>query len=149
MDVLEREMKICFLDEATQHLDDCESCFLNLGKDKENPEVIEKIFRLVHNLKGTARAVGFANIAEFTHELESLLIKIKKKEFNINDKTVSLLLECNDHLRLIIGILRKDLDSKIDNADILEKIKGHVTANPESNEEAPKASPRQRHDKRK
>jgi two-component system chemotaxis sensor kinase CheA len=125
MDDFERELKTISLDEASKHLEECEKCFLDLENSSDNPEVLETIFRLAHNLKGTAASVGFAHVAEFAHEFEALLLKIKAKEIAINDESVSLLLECNDHLRLVIGVLRNDLEAKIDQTEILEKIKRH------------------------
>lgn len=128
MDDLGDELKTCFLDEASQHLDDCEKCFLDLERDKNNPDAIMKIFRLVHNLKGTARSVGFAHITDFTHELESLLIKFKNKVIEIDDASVSLLLECNDHMRMMIAALRQDFNAAVENPELFDKLKKHVAS---------------------
>ncbi len=139
MSDFENELKICFLDEATQHLDDCEKCFLELEQGLNNPETILKIFRLAHNLKGASQTAGFANIGEFTHELENLLIKIKNNQIVITQETVTLLLECNDHLRFMVGILRKDLNAQIDHTELLEKVRaGGVTKSPPTSPPLPK-----------
>ncbi|MBI4404497.1 MAG: chemotaxis protein CheA [Deltaproteobacteria bacterium] len=122
MDDFEKELRAGFLDEAAGLLADAEQCFLNLETAKEDPQILEKIFRLAHNLKGSARAVGFNQMAEFTHELESLILKIKKREMEITDAAINLLLRCNDHLGATIQALKKDMDAQVDSSSLLSDI---------------------------
>ncbi|OFZ55310.1 MAG: hypothetical protein A2428_04150 [Bdellovibrionales bacterium RIFOXYC1_FULL_54_43] len=127
MDDFERELKVGYLDEAMQLLTDAEQCFLNLETAEDDPTIIERLFRLAHNLKGSARAVGFGDIAEFTHQLESLLLKIKKKEMKIHASTVTLLLKCNDHLRMMVDSLKLDLNARIDSHELLAEIEQQLS----------------------
>ena len=78
MEDFEKELKLDFLEEATQLLENTEQAFLQLEDDLHNKELIDEIFRFAHNLKGTSRAVGFGVVAEFTHEVENLILKIKQ-----------------------------------------------------------------------
>jgi len=129
MDDFEKEVKLDFLAEALQLLDDSEQAFLALEGDKNNAELMNQIFRLAHNLKGTSRAVGFGDVAEFTHEFENLILKIKEGHVELTDGVVSLLLECNDHVSVMIRMLNMDLDSKFDSKAIIEKIQGALSGN--------------------
>jgi two-component system chemotaxis sensor kinase CheA len=122
MDEFEKEVKLDFLTEALQLLDDSEKAFLALESDKNNADLMNQIFRLAHNLKGTSRAVGFGDVAEFTHEFENLILKLKEGQLEITDSIVSLLLECNDHVSVMIKMLNMDLDSRFDSKEIIEKI---------------------------
>jgi len=122
MDDLELELKEDFLQEATQLLEDSEQAFLALEGENENSELVNQIFRLAHNLKGTSRAVGFGGVAEFTHEFENLILKIKDGTLKIDEEVVSLLLEGNDHLVIMIKMLKMDMNSEIDSTDLIEKI---------------------------
>ena len=122
MDEFEKEVKTDFLFEATQLLNDAEQAFLALEGNKNDPELMNEIFRLAHNLKGTSRAVGFGDVAEFTHEWENLILKIKEGKIEITDSIVSLLLECNDHVSVMIKMLTMDMDSKFDSKEIIAKI---------------------------
>ena len=122
MDDFEKEVKLDFLTEALQLLDDSEQAFLALESDKHNAELMNQIFRLAHNLKGTSRAVGFGDVAEFTHEFENLILQLKEGKLEITDAIVSLLLECNDHVSVMIKMLNMDLNSRFDSKEIIEKI---------------------------
>ncbi|MEA9357792.1 chemotaxis protein CheA [Bacteriovorax sp. PP10] len=122
MDDFEKEVKLDFLTEALQLLDDSEQAFLALESDKHNADLMNQIFRLAHNLKGTSRAVGFGDVAEFTHEFENLILQLKEGKLEITDAIVSLLLECNDHVSVMIKMLNMDLNSRFDSKEIIEKI---------------------------
>lgn len=123
MDDLDKEMKMSFIDEARQLLEAAEQQFLDLeSAGGRSPEVIESIFRLAHNMKGTSRAVGFGEVAEFTHQLENLLLKLKEGKMLVDDETVSLLLECNDHLKVMVDGLSIDLGASFDSREITAKI---------------------------
>lgn len=132
MNEFEKEVKLDFLAEAIQLLNDAEQAFLALESDQTNANLMNEIFRLAHNLKGTSRAVGFGDVAEFTHEMENLILKVKEGQVQITDEIVSLLLECNDHVSVMIRTLNLDLDSRFSSVDIIAKIqlalKGELTS---------------------
>jgi two-component system chemotaxis sensor kinase CheA len=123
MDELDKEMKMSFIDEARQLLEAAEQCFLDLESKQGDSGVIEQLFRLAHNMKGTSRAVGFGEVAEFTHELENLLLKLKEGILQVDGETVSLLLECNDHIKNMVESLSLDMEARFDSADLVTKIK--------------------------
>jgi two-component system chemotaxis sensor kinase CheA len=127
MNEFEKEVKMDFLVEATQLLDDAEQAFLALETDKHNSGLMNEIFRLAHNLKGTSRAVGFGEVAEFTHEWENLILKLKEGQVEVTDDIVSLLLECNDHVSVMIKMLNMDMDSHFDSTEIIAKIRSALS----------------------
>jgi len=122
MEDFEKELKEDFLEESMQLLEDSEQAFLALENDKDSTDLLDQIFRLAHNLKGTSRAVGFGEVAEFTHEMENLILKLKTGEIDVSDYVVTILLECNDHISHMISTLRDDLDATFDSAEIIAKI---------------------------
>jgi two-component system, chemotaxis family, sensor kinase CheA len=127
MDEFELELKAAFLDEAAQLLADTEQCFLSLEASPEDSGIIDKIFRLAHNLKGSSKAVGFDQMGAFAHEFESLLLKIKNGEIKANLGVVSLLLLCNDHIREMVDGLKADLTAVFDSQALLGQIHNAMT----------------------
>lgn len=126
MDDFEVELKKDFLEESLSMIDNCETSFLALDKNPGDSGLIDQIFRLAHSLKGTSRAVGFAQIAELTHIAENLLLKIKNKEIELNPHIVSTLLEFNDRVKLMVETLRADLGAEFQNHDLIGKIEDHI-----------------------
>lgn len=126
MDDFEKELKVGFLEEASQLLSDTEQCFLVLESDPTNADTINKIFRLAHSVKGSAKAVGFDDLGAFTHQFESLLLKIKNGELFVTTQIVSLLLRCNDHTSLMIESLKADMDAKVDSTELMNELGAHI-----------------------
>jgi len=126
MDNFELELKQGFLEEASQLLEDTEQYFLALESRHEDTSVIESIFRLAHNLKGSSRAVGFGEMADFSHTFESFLLKIKNAEYQVTTDVVNLLLRCNDHLKYTVGELKKSFDARIDSSELLKELEDRI-----------------------
>jgi two-component system chemotaxis sensor kinase CheA len=59
-----------FREEAFELLGELESSLLELEEDPGNAEVINRVFRAMHTIKGSGAMFGFEDIASFTHEVE-------------------------------------------------------------------------------
>ena len=142
MDDFEKELKVGFLDEAAQLLADAEQCFLQLESEKQDGEILDKIFRLAHNLKGSAKAVGFESMGAFAHVFESFLLKMKTGEIPKISVVINLMLRCNDHLNEMVTTLKADMEAMVDSSELtaelelglagnLEKISSKIHIEPE------------------
>jgi len=142
MDEFEQELKLGFLEEAADLLREAEQAFLQLESNRDNPDLINQIFRLAHNLKGTSRAVGFGEVAEFTHSWENLILKLKEGEMVANDAIVSLLLECSDHVNAMFAALGENLEATFDSQALIAKLEAAVKGelHSELSESAPESA---------
>ncbi len=62
-----------FFEEAGENLDLMEQMLLNLNLETADDEELNGIFRCAHSVKGGAATFGFSDVAELTHQMESLL----------------------------------------------------------------------------
>jgi len=122
MDAFEIELKTFFLQEAQQLVAEAEQYLLQLENNSHDESVIDAIFRIAHNIKGSSRGVGLTAIGDFTHVLESALLKVKQKEIPINAATVGLLLECNDFLKTSVETLIANHSDERTNPDLLSRL---------------------------
>jgi two-component system, chemotaxis family, sensor kinase CheA len=122
MDDFERELKVGFLEEAEQAVADVEQCFLILEENPNDKPTLDKIFRLAHNLKGSAKAVGFDEMGAFTHELESYMLTLKTGVQEVRPATVNLLLRCNDQIQLMVQSLKADLTASVDSSELIAEL---------------------------
>jgi two-component system chemotaxis sensor kinase CheA len=122
MDDFERQLILDFFIEATQLIDATEQALLSLERDKNNIDIINEIFRFSHTLKGSSRAVGFGQVAEFTHEVENVNMQLQKKNLQVTSAIVTLLLECNDHVRFMIQGLKNDQTATFESKNLLAKL---------------------------
>lgn len=122
MEDFERDMKLTFIEEATQLLAEVEECFLKLEDNPGDTSTLEIIFRLAHNLKGSAKAVGFDSVNTFCHEFENFLLVLKRGEIPLTNTVIGVLLTSTDHVRFMIDALKANLDATFDSTEALERI---------------------------
>ncbi|MFO1321767.1 MAG: chemotaxis protein CheW [Burkholderiales bacterium] len=91
-----------FFDEAKEHLATIEEVLLKLNVDAPDLEDLNAIFRAAHSIKGGAGTFGFADMAEFTHVMETLLDRLRKQELGVTVPMVDALLEANDVIRAML-----------------------------------------------
>lgn len=122
MDDFDLEIKKEFINEALINLEEAEGSFMELESSPDPKPLLDKIFRLAHNLKGGSRAVGFGQVAEFTHQLENLVLKIQKNEVALSPEVVTTLLRSNDRLIEMLSELKSNLAAEFKNEDLLSEI---------------------------
>ncbi len=102
------ELKKDFFDEAKTLIDILESNILILEKDFDNQEAINEIFRSAHTLKGGSATLDLDRIANFTHEMESLLDEIRSGNIRLNSDIVDTLLKSIDIVKNLIDASLND-----------------------------------------
>lgn len=108
-----------FIDESLEHLSDIESELLSIeqGGADIDENLVNKVYRAAHSIKGGAGFMGLANIKNLTHEMENVLGKIRSREIIPQSALISVLLSASDTLRNLIN----DIDSS-DDADISKHV---------------------------
>lgn len=101
----DEEVYQLFLEEAREHLEDIESDLLHLEEQKDaiDPDLINKVFRDIHTVKGGASFFGLDKIQGLAHIMENLLGKIREGETSITNELISLLLDGADLLRQLVN----------------------------------------------
>lgn len=97
-----------FIDESNDSLQGIEAAFIDLENDPGNMEIINKIFRPVHSLKGNSGFFGLTNINKFSHRLENLLDNIRKGEVIVDSEVVDVLLNGVDYLQKMLNRAYED-----------------------------------------
>ena len=92
-----------FFEEAGENLDQMEQMLLDLDVSAANDEELNGIFRCAHSIKGGAATFGFSDVAELTHQMESLLDRLRRHELQIIPQMVDVLLESADASRSLLA----------------------------------------------
>lgn len=92
-----------FFEEAGENLDQMEQTLLNVNVEAADDEELNAIFRCAHSIKGGAATFGFSDVAELTHQMESLLDKLRRHELQPTAPMVDVLLESADALRGLLA----------------------------------------------
>lgn len=92
-----------FFEEAGENLDLMEQMLLSLNLETADDEELNGIFRCAHSVKGGAATFGFSDVAELTHQMESLLDRLRRHELQPNAAMVDVLLESADASRGLLA----------------------------------------------
>lgn len=90
--------------ESREHLVNIEPDLLALERDqkKVSEEVINRIFRAVHSIKGGFGFFGKTNITKLSHSMETVLTRLRKKELLPTTKLIDVLLQGVDKVRALL-----------------------------------------------
>ncbi len=124
-----------FFEEAAENLDQMEQMLLDLDLQQANDEELNGIFRCAHSIKGGAATFGFADVAELTHQMESLLDRLRRHELQPIPQMVDVLLESADASRSLLARHQSGAqDESPSTADLVRRISelaaGQVPAEP-------------------
>lgn len=92
-----------FFEEAGENLDQMEQMLLDLDLSNADDEELNGIFRCAHSIKGGSATFGFSDVAELTHQMESLLDRLRRHELQPVPQMVDVLLESADASRSLLA----------------------------------------------
>jgi len=91
-----------FLEEAQELLQEIEESLLLLEDDPVDQNVIQRLFRSAHTLKGGAAMVGLSDLANQAHEFEAILSQLRSGTLTSTPEIVSALLKGKDNLSALL-----------------------------------------------
>ncbi|MGA0401162.1 MAG: Hpt domain-containing protein [bacterium] len=94
-----------FIDEAQELLQEIEDSLLLLEEEPSSYEVIQRLFRSAHTLKGGAAMVGLIDLANAAHEFEAILSKLRSGTLKSSPQVISVLLKGRDNLLTLLNPL--------------------------------------------
>jgi two-component system chemotaxis sensor kinase CheA len=116
-----------FFEEAGENLDLMEQMLLNLNLQTADDEELNGVFRCAHSVKGGAATFGFSDVAELTHQMESLLDRLRRHELQPTSVMVDVLLESADASRSLLARHQAGGEgTALPTADLVKRIRAIV-----------------------
>jgi two-component system chemotaxis sensor kinase CheA len=112
-----------FFEEAGENLDRMEQQLLAIDIEAADDEELNSIFRCAHSVKGGAATFGFADVAELTHQMETLLDRLRRHELTPTAPMVDVLLQAGDALRSQLARHQGAGGEPVDTAELLSAIR--------------------------
>ena len=91
--------KQVYREEAYELLSDLEEALLELEQRPEDKEIVGRVFRNMHTIKGSGAMFGFDRIAAFTHTIETVYDLIREGKLKVTGRLISLTLAACDRIR--------------------------------------------------
>ena len=128
-----------FLVESREGLDQLDQDLVALEETPDDREVLARIFRCFHTIKGTSGFLGFGRLEQLTHAGESLLSKMRDGELVANANITSALLDTVDAVRKMLVIVESTAnDGNVDYSALTENLRALARGDvPIAGDEAP------------
>ncbi|MGC8494787.1 MAG: chemotaxis protein CheW [Syntrophobacteraceae bacterium] len=88
--------------EAFELLADLETSLLALEETPEETELIGRVFRALHTIKGSGAMAGFDDIAAFTHDIETVFDLVRNGKLTVTKTLIDLVLRAGDQIRAML-----------------------------------------------
>jgi two-component system chemotaxis sensor kinase CheA len=111
-----------FLQEANEQLQALDEDIVRLEREKENPDLLQEIFRIAHTLKGSSAMFGYRLMTDLAHAMESLLDKVRKKTVLVTTQVADALLHSLDLLQILKNDLANSTDSHVNIAPVVAEL---------------------------
>ena len=91
-----------FLVESFENLSSINEDLTHLEKDPKNYDLLNKIYRTVHTMKGSASFLGYKKLQDLTHSAENLLDELREQNVQLTPKIVDTILKSFDLCNCIL-----------------------------------------------
>ncbi len=112
--------------ETAEQIQQLDEGLLSIEKEGYTPELIQRIFRAAHTLKGSAGAIGHHRMANLTHSMETVLALLRENRLDVSTPLVDLLLEAVDALRLLAQEVSTREPSGIEPDDLIQRFRAYA-----------------------
>ncbi len=120
-----KEIFDSFLVECREILEQLDLDLVELEKQPKNPELLNKIFRAFHTVKGTSGFLGLVRLMGLTHIAEDLLNRLRKGEMLLNGYVMDGILQAYDAMSALVNVIGTQFNEDYDTsaaAQLLEEI---------------------------
>jgi two-component system, chemotaxis family, sensor kinase CheA len=112
-----------FLTESQEHLSAINHALLDLERAPESTEPVNALFRAVHTIKGMSATMGYVQVAELAHALETLLDQLRIGSRQVTGEVIDALFTASDTLEVAVGLSVAGRDAEIDVAGPLARLR--------------------------
>jgi len=99
-----------FITEANEHIETAESALLEIENEPDNGELVNKVFRSFHTIKGMAGFLNLTEIGSLAHSSENLLDLARKGQLVLAGDISDVVFESVDMLKAMLAGLQESLE---------------------------------------
>ncbi|MEV4274397.1 chemotaxis protein CheA [Actinoplanes xinjiangensis] len=130
-----------FLMESHENLDQIDRDLVSLEQEPGSRDLISRIFRAIHTIKGTSGFLAFSRLEKLAHAGESLLSRLRDGVQPVTPETITVLLLCIDGVRSILASIEENgSEAEVDIESMIVRIKAQMDAPTDAAAAAPAAA---------
>lgn len=117
-----RELIGDFIVETSEIIETLDQDLVELEHRKTDLDLLNKIFRGAHTMKGSSSFLGFDKLSTVTHHAEEILNRLRKGEMTVSAEIMDILLEFVDVVKKILFDIKNNTDTASTD-DVVRKLK--------------------------
>jgi two-component system chemotaxis sensor kinase CheA len=106
IDCEDQELLEGFLAETTELLEKLDDDLVALEKSSDDADLLNRIFRSIHTVKGASSFLGFDLLVKVTHKTEDVLNRLRKGELQVTPEFMDIILEATDLVKLLVSDIK-------------------------------------------
>ncbi len=106
IDCEDQELLDGFLTETTELIEKLDDDLIALEKASGDTELMNRIFRSIHTIKGASSFLGFDQLVKVTHKTEDVLNRLRKGELFVSPEIMDVILEATDLVKILVGDIK-------------------------------------------
>ena len=131
-----------FLTETNEGLEELDMDLVNLEQNPNDTELLGKIFRLMHTIKGTCGFLGLPRLEKVAHHAENVLGRFRDGDLKVIPEYVTLIFESLDRIKEIVGSIEETgAEASGDDTMLIAKLDAVYEGKPVAEADAPAAPP--------
>lgn len=114
-----------FLIEAFEMVEQLDQDLVELENNPEDLDLLNRIFRVAHTIKGSSSFLNFDVLTHLTHNMEDVLNKARRGELKITPDVMDVILESIDLMKALLSVIRDngtDANSGIDVSGCVKRL---------------------------
>ncbi|HOQ49827.1 MAG TPA: Hpt domain-containing protein, partial [Candidatus Kapabacteria bacterium] len=108
-----------YLIETSELLENLSQDLIEIETRTDDLDLINRIFRSFHTIKGTSSFMGFNAIAEITHHAEDILNKLRRGEMKADQQIIDFLLEVQDWITMMVAQIKEGNEPSADYSETI------------------------------
>ncbi|GGK82776.1 chemotaxis protein CheA [Mangrovihabitans endophyticus] len=111
-----------FLMESHENLDQIDRDLVDLEQEPNSRDLISRIFRAIHTIKGTSGFLAFSRLEALAHAGESLLSKLRDGVLPVTPETITTLLATIDGVRAMLAAIEENGSDDVNVESVISSI---------------------------
>lgn len=111
-----------FVVETNETLEQLDIDLMQLESTPDDAELLNKVFRSFHTVKGTSGFLGLVKMQALTHRLEDILNKLRKQEAVLSSKIMDGILSGYDALGALLQVVETDKNEDYDTELVIDNL---------------------------
>lgn len=121
------ELVQAFLDESRENLDQLDLDLVALEGTPDDPELLGRVFRTVHTVKGTCGFLGYSHLEALSHAGEDLLAALRDGALLLDQPITDSLLRLVDEIRQVLAVVEgTGTEPDSDHLEVISLLRSHL-----------------------